>query len=124
MPILREAFAVASSGVPGPVFVEFPIDTLYPYAAIVKELVPPVCYACSRFQQHSLPLRAKTAAALPSVNESRLGTSIIMLTGSLVVRPIRSVTQSSFEYIPGAFDPQPSTPLPVDVPHHSDSQVC
>jgi acetolactate synthase-like protein len=40
VPLLREAFRQAQSGVPGPVFVEFPIDTLYPYTTIVKELVP------------------------------------------------------------------------------------
>ncbi|KAG9509036.1 Acetolactate synthase-like protein, partial [Fragariocoptes setiger] len=31
VPTLREAFRVAQCGVPGPVFVEFPVDTLYPY---------------------------------------------------------------------------------------------
>ena len=29
VPMLRKAFQVASSGVPGPVFVELPIDVLY-----------------------------------------------------------------------------------------------
>ncbi|KAK2566212.1 2-hydroxyacyl-CoA lyase 2 [Acropora cervicornis] len=31
VPILRKAIQAAQSGTPGPVFVEFPIDTLYPY---------------------------------------------------------------------------------------------
>ena len=29
-PVLRKAFQIAQSGVPGPVFVELPIDVLYP----------------------------------------------------------------------------------------------
>lgn len=37
--ILRRAFQEAQSGTPGPVFVEFPIDTLYPYHLVLKEAV-------------------------------------------------------------------------------------
>ena len=37
-PTLRTALAAAQSGTPGPVFVEFPIDTLYPYALVAKEV--------------------------------------------------------------------------------------
>eukprot|EP00002_Diphylleia_rotans_P026185 TRINITY_DN520_c0_g2_i2.p1 TRINITY_DN520_c0_g2~~TRINITY_DN520_c0_g2_i2.p1 ORF type:complete len:347 (-),score=75.84 TRINITY_DN520_c0_g2_i2:514-1554(-) len=39
IPTLRKAFQVAQSGVPGPVFVEFPIDILYPYATVHREIV-------------------------------------------------------------------------------------
>ena len=38
-PILRAAFQAARSGVPGPVFVEIPIDILYPYGTVKKELM-------------------------------------------------------------------------------------
>lgn len=38
VPKLREAFKVAQSGTPGPVFVELPIDVLYPYQIIKKEI--------------------------------------------------------------------------------------
>jgi len=38
VPKLREAFKVAQSGTPGPVFVELPIDVLYPYQVIKKEI--------------------------------------------------------------------------------------
>ncbi|XP_063799034.1 2-hydroxyacyl-CoA lyase 2 isoform X2 [Pseudophryne corroboree] len=40
IPVLRKALAEAQSGTPGPVFVEFPIDILYPYHVIHKELSP------------------------------------------------------------------------------------
>ena len=35
---LRKAIQIAQSGTPGPVFVEFPIDTLYPYHLVQREL--------------------------------------------------------------------------------------
>ncbi|NP_001120212.1 acetolactate synthase-like protein [Xenopus tropicalis] len=40
VPVLRKAMAEAQSGTPGPVFVEFPIDILYPYHIVHKELSP------------------------------------------------------------------------------------
>ncbi|CAB3999937.1 acetolactate synthase, partial [Paramuricea clavata] len=36
--LVRKAMQVAQSGTPGPVFVEFPIDTLYPYPLVKKEV--------------------------------------------------------------------------------------
>ncbi|XP_068173419.1 2-hydroxyacyl-CoA lyase 2 [Antennarius striatus] len=38
VPTVRKALAVAQSGTPGPVFVEFPIDTLYPFHIVSKEI--------------------------------------------------------------------------------------
>jgi glyoxylate carboligase len=38
VPTVRKAIQVAQSGTPGPVFIEFPIDVLYPYQIIVKEM--------------------------------------------------------------------------------------
>ncbi|XP_027951090.1 acetolactate synthase-like protein isoform X1 [Eumetopias jubatus] len=40
VPTLRAAMAAAQSGTPGPVFVELPIDVLYPYFMVQKEVVP------------------------------------------------------------------------------------
>nr|XP_030736189.1 acetolactate synthase-like protein isoform X3 [Globicephala melas] len=40
IPTLRAAMAAAQSGTPGPVFVELPIDVLYPYFMVQKEMVP------------------------------------------------------------------------------------
>ena len=40
VPTLRTALCIAQSGTPGPVFVEFPIDTLYPYELIAQEILP------------------------------------------------------------------------------------
>jgi acetolactate synthase-like protein len=37
VPTLRQAIKVAQSDTPGPVFIEFPIDVLYPYQIVVKE---------------------------------------------------------------------------------------
>jgi len=37
-PIMKKAMAEAQSGTPGPVFVEFPIDSLYPYELVKKEV--------------------------------------------------------------------------------------
>ncbi|KAG1652761.1 Acetolactate synthase-like protein [Nymphon striatum] len=39
VPTLTHALKVAQSGTPGPVFVEFPIDTLYPYKVVRDELL-------------------------------------------------------------------------------------
>ncbi|XP_034239839.1 2-hydroxyacyl-CoA lyase 2-like [Thrips palmi] len=38
-PTLRKAICEAQSGTPGPVFVEFPIDVLYPFAMVNKEVL-------------------------------------------------------------------------------------
>ena len=38
VPILKKAICIAQSGIPGPVFVELPIDILYPYHLVVKEI--------------------------------------------------------------------------------------
>lgn len=40
VPTLRKAMCIAQSGVPGPVFVELPVDSLYPYDIVVRELFP------------------------------------------------------------------------------------
>uniref|UniRef100_A0A8C1UWC8 2-hydroxyacyl-CoA lyase 2 n=1 Tax=Cyprinus carpio TaxID=7962 RepID=A0A8C1UWC8_CYPCA len=40
VPTVRKALAIAQSGTPGPVFIEFPIDTLYPYHVVEKESAP------------------------------------------------------------------------------------
>lgn len=38
VPTIRKAIQVAQSDTPGPVFVEFPVDVLYPYQMVIKEL--------------------------------------------------------------------------------------
>ncbi|XP_010638301.1 acetolactate synthase-like protein [Fukomys damarensis] len=42
VPTLRAAMAAAQSGTPGPVFVELPVDVLYPYFMVQKEVVPAI----------------------------------------------------------------------------------
>ncbi|XP_006804715.1 2-hydroxyacyl-CoA lyase 2 isoform X1 [Neolamprologus brichardi] len=39
VPTVKKALAIAQSGTPGPVFIEFPIDTLYPFHLVSKEFV-------------------------------------------------------------------------------------
>lgn len=39
VPVLRKAIAIAQCDTPGPVFVEFPLDVLYPYHLVEKELI-------------------------------------------------------------------------------------
>ncbi|KAI1286962.1 Acetolactate synthase large subunit IlvG [Halotydeus destructor] len=41
VPTVREAFRQAQSGTPGPVLVEMPLDTLYPFEMVSKELIKP-----------------------------------------------------------------------------------
>ncbi|POI19263.1 hypothetical protein CIB84_016993 [Bambusicola thoracicus] len=41
VPALRHAIATAQSGTPGPVFVELPIDVLYPFHLVEKEVGGP-----------------------------------------------------------------------------------
>ncbi|XP_014675034.1 PREDICTED: acetolactate synthase-like protein isoform X2 [Priapulus caudatus] len=38
VPTIRAALRAAQSGTPGPVFIEFPIDVLYPYKLVAREL--------------------------------------------------------------------------------------
>ena len=37
IPTVKKALQAAQSGTPGPVFIEFPIDVLYPYHLVHKE---------------------------------------------------------------------------------------
>lgn len=41
IPTLRSAMQVAQSGTPGPVFVEFPLDILYPFNIVSDSFVKP-----------------------------------------------------------------------------------
>uniref|UniRef100_A0A6J0TM58 2-hydroxyacyl-CoA lyase 2 n=1 Tax=Pogona vitticeps TaxID=103695 RepID=A0A6J0TM58_9SAUR len=38
-PVLQKAIAIAQCGTPGPVFVEFPLDVLYPYHLVEREVL-------------------------------------------------------------------------------------
>ena len=62
VPKLRKAFREAASGIPGPVFVEFPIDTLYPIGEIRANMG-----LCER----------KRARDLKSADEATLGRLIL-----------------------------------------------
>ena len=84
--VLRKAFQIAQSGTPGPVFIEMPIDALYPYTSVVKEVVP------------------ESKAKGFSITNWYLSNYVSRLFA-------------------GAWEPQPLTPLPVDIPIATASQI-
>nr|XP_006642294.1 PREDICTED: acetolactate synthase-like protein [Lepisosteus oculatus] len=88
VPVLRKAIAVSQSGTPGPVFVEFPIDTLYPYHLVEKEF---------------------------AVKNAPKG-----LVGKAIAWYLQNHLNNLFA---GAWEPQDTTPLPVQIPTATDQQV-
>ena len=108
VPLLREAFRQAQSGVPGPVFVEFPIDSLYPYSTIVKELVP----------------ETKGSAGPQSIGQRITAWYLQNYLNRLFGGMSRRCTLWLLQHAPGAFDPQDTSPLPVDIPMPRSSDVC
>lgn len=95
-PTLREAFRVSQVGVPGPVFVELPIDVLYPYHIIEEQF---------------------TAM---SANKSKATER----KASLKSRLIGAYTQFSLNHIfADAFKDQETDPMPISIAQPKDSQV-
>ncbi|XP_053728874.1 2-hydroxyacyl-CoA lyase 2 [Synchiropus splendidus] len=88
VPTIRRALAVAQSGTPGPVFIEFPIDTLYPFHLVSKEF---------------------------AVKNPPKG-----LMGQIVSWYLTNHLSNLFA---GAWEIRDVSPLPVDIPLASDSQV-
>ena len=74
VPALRRAFQEAASGVPGPVFVELPLDVLYPVTEMYPQVGRPHAPAHTAFAHHhfSRPapacyrLRLPAAVCLPA----------------------------------------------------------
>ncbi|KAH9491389.1 hypothetical protein Btru_052296 [Bulinus truncatus] len=88
-PTLRKALQIAQSGTPGPVFVEFPIDTLYPYQLVRKEI----------------GMKDKGAVSL----------------GQRVVNWYLNNHMTNL--FAGAWEDRDKTPLPVNIPRASKSQI-
>ncbi|XP_019626027.1 PREDICTED: acetolactate synthase-like protein [Branchiostoma belcheri] len=88
VPTVRKALAIAQSGTPGPVFVEFPIDTLYPYSLVEKEI------------------------GMKSTSKS-LGQKIVNWY-------LQNHLNNLFA---GAWEGRDLTPLPVNIPQASSSQI-
>ncbi|KAL8568140.1 hypothetical protein ACOMHN_027663 [Nucella lapillus] len=89
VPTLRKALQIAQSGTPGPVFVELPIDTLYMYDLVKREI--------------GMKDKGPTTLMQKVVNwylRNHLG-----------------------NLFAGAWEPRDMSPLPVDVPRASDSQI-
>ena len=95
VPVLRKAIQVAQSGTPGPVFVELPIDTLYPYHLVQKELVP------------GGPSSAATKKSPTLVQR------VTQWYMKLYLRRLFA----------GAFVPRDMSPLPVSYPKASPAQI-
>ncbi|KAM9801336.1 2-hydroxyacyl-CoA lyase 2 [Neosynchiropus ocellatus] len=88
VPTLRKALAIAQSGTPGPVFIEFPIDTLYPFHLVSKEF---------------------------AVKNPPKG-----LMGKIVSWYLTNHLSNLFA---GAWERRDVSPLPVDIPLATDTQV-
>eukprot|EP00794_Sanderia_malayensis_P016669 gene16669-18361_t len=88
IPTLKKAIQAAQSGTPGPVFVEFPIDVLYPYRLVKREA----------------GIKENPAGILPK------------LVNWYISRHLNNL-------FAGAWDKYDVTPLPVDIPLPTDSQV-
>lgn len=86
---LRQALQLAQSGTPGPVFVELPIDTLYPYPLVHREV---------------------------GIKEGG--------RGGFVQKAVNWYLQNYVDNIfAGAWEARPVTPLPLEIPLPTDSQV-
>ena len=88
VPTLKNAIKIAQSGVPAPVFVELPVDTLYPYEIIKKEV--------------GVKEGAKS-----------LGQKVVNWY-------LNNYLNNMFC---GAFEERDMTPLDIEIPKASDSQV-
>ncbi|CAG0886017.1 unnamed protein product [Darwinula stevensoni] len=78
VPTLRKAIQIAQSGTPGPVFVEFPIDTLYPYEDVSEQLIVAVNRNKEQLWKNSDLFWKPSVAA-----ECDVGTFICQLSASL-----------------------------------------
>ncbi|XP_062034123.1 2-hydroxyacyl-CoA lyase 2 isoform X1 [Lepus europaeus] len=116
VPTLRAAIAAAQSGTPGPVFVELPIDVLYPYFMVQKEMVPAKppkgLVARGVSWQSGQGERSSFTVGLPSN-----GWHADLKPGA------RYLENHLANLFAGAWEPQPEGPLPLDIPQASPQQV-
>lgn len=101
VPTIRKAIQVAQSDTPGPVFVEFPVDVLYPYQMVIKEL--------------------------PNFKNPSLYKVIYFFIIFLKKNFKRIVETYLFAYVSrqfgGAFLPQELTPLPLNIPKPKEDDI-
>jgi len=95
-PTLRKAIQIARSGTPGPVFVELPVDTLYPASTVEKEI------------------------SNTSGNKSKDASLLQMITQMYLQRYLKNL----FEDFTPNLGPKYSKPLPIKdlMPHPSQIQ--
>ncbi|KAJ3087690.1 hypothetical protein HK102_010488, partial [Quaeritorhiza haematococci] len=113
IPTMRRAFWKTREGVPGPVFVELPIDVLYPYK-LVKEPVLPS--GGGKTEQQS-GKESGVVVSGPVTKKSAKKEGI----GALIVRWY--LTRYLNRVFGGAFVPQAVSPLPVSIPFASEWQI-
>lgn len=128
VPSIREAFCEAASGVPGPVFVELPLDILFPYLFIAAE-----AGLYTRIKKSELTAEQTPRVVVPLEHgaktvEEYLGT--VQPPENVFLRPSRKPTvadqavQAIMRYrFAGARLKQEVTPFPVFVPKCPDGDV-
>lgn len=134
VPTLREAFRMAQEGTPGPVFVEFPIDTLYPVDAVLQAYGIPMPAAAAaaiaerQKKEGGKDERKKTEGGKDDVEEKttdekkakkkkkKKGGIVSMVTGMYLNHHVRRLFS-------GAWDHTDCSPLPYSVQRATESQV-
>lgn len=107
-PTLREAFRVCQVDVPGPVFVELPVDILYPYQIIAEQFA-----AIAPSKEQSIPVDSKTSS-----------TPVKKKGPSLKQRIIQAYSSYSLNHIfAEAFREQDYDPLPISVKQPNTQHV-
>ena len=135
VPSLREAFQLAQSGTPGPVFVEIPIDVLYPYLEVASMMG----FYDRKYKKHLAEedmgavvvpqeVRERTPSpTLKSISPHWDQTAVFLRKHSSELPPFvtRTYLRSMLQYIyADALRARLLGPLPVNIPLHRPADVA